>query len=304
MKQPFTVVALFDGCSAGQQALEKLNITDYIYFASEIDKKAIRVTQTRYPRTIQVGDVRHLKGCDFPKHVDLLTAGSPCQDLSMAGKRKGLTTVENIIVDTLEMYLKLKEEGFQFIGQSYLFWETVRLIKEINPRFILVENVQMGSSWARIFSTALGVEPLKINSSRVSAQNRVRNYWTNIPNVKVPEDKGIRLDHIIPGAIAAGKRVRKLNGDNHYSYPMILRKDGKSNCVMTSSSNTGFYIDNTTGEYTPLTVDEMEVLQTMKKGYTNVSGISLTARKHMIGNSWTVDVIVELFKNIPYEELS
>ena len=156
----------------------------------------------------------------------------------------------------------------------------------------------MNKKWENIITNVLGVTPKLINSSVVSAQNRERLYWTNIPCNTEIEDKGIMLSDIIPNAIAgAGCRGRKLKGDNKYTYFTTVRKDGKANCVVTSRSNTGFYM-TTEGEYLPLTPEHMEVLQTIDKGYTNLPGISETKRIQMIGNSWTKDVIKHFFSNL------
>ena len=289
------VLSTFDGLSGGQIALTKLGIQYNKYYASEIDKPAIKVAQYNFPNTIQLGDVRNIDGTVL-QDIKLLMGGSPCQSFSFMGKRKGMTTNENVEITDLETYLSMKSNGFEFQGQSYLFWEFVRLLKETKAKYFLLENVVMSSKWEHVITRALGVEPIKINSARVSAQNRERIYWTNIPNITIPEDKGIMLTDVIPGAVAAGKRGRKLKGDNHYSYPLTTRTDGKSNCIVTATSNTGFYIKD--GEYLPYTPEQAEVLQTLDKGYTDVPGVSKTNRLHMIGNGWTIDVIQHLFTGL------
>lgn len=173
------VLSLFDGMSCGQQALERAGIKVDKYFASEIDKYAIQVTMANYPNTIQLGSVVNVNGYDLPK-IDILIGGSPCQSFSFAGKRKGMSTKDEQEILTLEHYLQLKEEGFEFEGQSYLFWEYMRLLNEVKPKYFLLENVMMGEKWENILSKAIGVKPIMINSSLVSAQNRQRLYWTNI----------------------------------------------------------------------------------------------------------------------------
>lgn len=171
------VLSLFDGMSCGQIALNKLGIKYENYFASEIDKHAINVTMDNYPNTKQLGNITNLNGYDLPK-IDLLIGGSPCQSFSIAGNRSG------------------------FEGKSGLFWEFVRLKNETNPTYFLLENVRMKKEWENVITKALGVEPIEINSSLVSAQNRRRLYWTNIPNITQPEDKNIYLkDIIVDGAI-------------------------------------------------------------------------------------------------------
>ena len=202
------VLSLFDGMSCGQQALERSGVRVDNYFASEIDKYAIKVTQANYPKTNQLGSVIDVDGYSLPK-IDLLLGGSPCQSFSFAGKRKGMSTKDEQEILTLEHYLELKSEGFEFEGQSYLFWEYMRLLKEVKPKYFLLENVMMGDKWEKILSKAIGVNPIEINSSLVSAQNRRRLYWTNIGMIpgglfgdlqsiiQQPKDKGILLKDVI-----------------------------------------------------------------------------------------------------------
>jgi DNA (cytosine-5)-methyltransferase 3A len=149
-----------------------------------------------YPNTKQLGSVVDLNGFDLPK-IDLLIGGSPCQSFSFAGKRKGMSTKDEQEILTLEHYLQLKAEGFEFEGQSYLFWEFMRLLNETKPKYFLLENVKMSKKWKDILSKAIEVEPILINSNLLSAQNRQRLYWTNIPNVEQPQDKELLLKHIL-----------------------------------------------------------------------------------------------------------
>jgi DNA (cytosine-5)-methyltransferase 1 len=173
------VLSLFDGMSCGQLALNRIGIKYDKYFASEIDKYAMTVTMANFPNTIQLGSVVDLDTSKLPK-IDLLIGGSPCQSFSFAGKRKGMTTKDNIEILELSQYLKLKEENFQFEGQSYLFWEYMRILNEVKPKYFLLENVTMAERWSKILTKAIGVSPILINSSLLSAQNRERLYWTNI----------------------------------------------------------------------------------------------------------------------------
>jgi DNA (cytosine-5)-methyltransferase 3A len=202
------ILSLFDGMSCGQQALERAGLQVDNYFASEIDKYAIQVTMANYPSTIQIGSVVDVDGYNLPK-IDLLIGGSPCQSFSFAGKRKGMATKCETEILTLEHYLQLKKDGFEFEGQSYLFWEYMRLLNEVKPKYFLLENVMMGEKWEKILSKAIGVNPIMINSSLVSGQNRKRLYWTNIGMesaglfgypvsiIKQPKDKGILLKDIL-----------------------------------------------------------------------------------------------------------
>lgn len=195
------VLSLFDGMSGGQIALTELDIPIDKYYASEIDKYAMQFTIQNFPNTIQVGDIRELDINKLDK-IDLLIGGSPCQSLSMAGKRKGLSTKEGVDIFDLEMYLELKENGFEFEGQSYLFWEYIRIYNDLlergdNPKFFL-ENVEMGKKWESVFNDILGRKGIHINSALVSAQNRRRIYWTDIhDNIPQPEDRGILLKDIL-----------------------------------------------------------------------------------------------------------
>ena len=225
------VVSLFDGMSCCQLALQKNGITPKKYFASEVDKYAIQVTMANFPNTTQIGDVRNVKGSDIG-FVDLLAGGSPCQSFSFAGKRKGMSTKDNIEILTLDHYLELKNQNFEFEGQSYLFWEYMRILEElrvINPNIkFLLENVVMGEKWQKILTRAIGINPIQINSALVCAQNRNRLYWTNIAaepdglfgdlvcKIPQPTDKGILLKDILETDVAdkyflSGKMLDYLN---------------------------------------------------------------------------------------------
>jgi len=206
------VLSLFDGCSGGQQALKRLGKKVNTYYASEIDKYAIKVTMENFPNTIQLGSVINVDGNSLPK-IDLLMGGSPCQSFSFVGKRKGMSTKCETEILTLEHYLQLKSEGYEFEGQSYLFWEYMRLLTELrakNPNVLfLLENVEMGEKWEKVLSKAIGVNGIHINSALLSAQNRKRIYWTNIGMeqsglfgdlqsiIQQPKDKGILLKQIL-----------------------------------------------------------------------------------------------------------
>ena len=163
------VLSLFDGMSCGQIALNRANIPYKKYLASEIDKWAIKITQHNYPDTIQLGDVSNIKSEDLPP-IDPLIGGSPCQGFSLAGNQLAFDD-----------------------DRSKLFFEFVRLLKECKPKYFLLENVRMKKEWQEVITKFLGVEPIVINSRLVSAQNRVRFYWTNIPGITQPKDKNIKL---------------------------------------------------------------------------------------------------------------
>lgn len=210
------VLSLFDGASCGQQALNRIGIKPKIYYASEIDKWAIKATMNKYPDTIQLGSVVDVDVSKLPP-INLLIGGSPCTDFSFAGKRTGMSTKDSIEILTLEHYLELKSQGFAFEGQSYLFWEYMRILTDIrkyNPNVkFLLENVMMGAKWQKVLTKAIGINPIEINSALVSAQNRRRLYFTNIGAeqdglfddlkcmIPQPKDKGILLKDILESEV-------------------------------------------------------------------------------------------------------
>jgi len=203
------VLSLFDGMSCGRIALERAGIKVNNYFASEIDKHAIKVTQSNYPNTKQIGDVTKVKGVYLPK-IDLLIGGSPCQGFSFAGKQLNFDD-----------------------SRSKLFFEFVRLLEETNPKYFLLENVLMKKEYEQIITDHLGVEPIFINSALVSAQNRKRLYWTNIPNVNEPIDKGITWGDV---------RERGVNTESYYytekAMQWLARVSQKKNKPLTVHSDT------------------------------------------------------------------
>ncbi len=290
MKNGINVLSLFDGLSCGNIALERAGIKVNNYFACEIDRYAIQIANKNYP-IFQMGDVKDLTAGVLPK-IDLLIGGSPCQDLSLAGKGKGL-------------------EG----DRSSLFYQYVRLLKECKPKYFLLENVRMKQEYQDIISDLLGVQPIKINSSLVSAQNRVRLYWTNIPNVTQPEDKGILLKDILESnpnqsfnsgkQKVGGKHSNMLNTTYKSQANTIhdVNKKSPTVCAGTHGYALGHVerpcepkVNTSETTYRKLTLLECERLQTIPDGYT--SGVSNTQRYKMLGNSWTADVIAHIFKGL------
>jgi DNA (cytosine-5)-methyltransferase 3A len=241
----------------------------------------------------------------IPYKIDIIIGGAPCTNFSFAGRRKGMVTTENMFITSLNQYITLKNEGFEFVGQSYLYWEYVRLVDLFKPEYFLLENVHMNKLWENVISKGLGVTPIRINSSLLSAQNRKRLYWTNIPGVTIPEDRKIMLSDIITDAVGGGGRRNRFNGNYHPDGrkkqdlgKYTTRKDGKSNCL-TCGSGSCDKVTFTNGDIRPLSIDEWEILQTLPVGYTDVPGLSITSRKCSIGNAWTVDVISHIFSFIP-----
>ena len=266
------VLSLFDGMSCGQIALDQLGIKVDNYFASEIDGHAIKVTQSNYPDTIQVGDVTSVKGLDLPK-IDLLYGGSPCQGFSFAGKQ-----------------LNFKDP------RSKLFFEFVRLLKETKPKYFLLENVRMKQDSQDIISKYLGVEPVLINSRLVSAQNRVRYYWTNMPLTQ-PIDLNITLSDVVgQDCIGASKRGRYISGNSGKTRQKEeLRSDYKANAMTTVAKNCMLKMVST-GELRNLCRNEAELLQNVPIDYTR--DVSVSQSLKMLGNGWTVGVIKHIFNNL------
>jgi len=189
------VLSLFDRMSCTQIALKNLGIKVDNYYASEIDKYAIEVARKNFPETIHLGDIKDITGSDFIRDIDLIVAGSPCQGFSFAGKQLAFDD-----------------------PRSALFFEFVRLLKEVKPKYFLLENVRMKKEHMDVISqqvseiypecnngSLFGIEPILINSAKLSAQNRNRFYWTNIPNVEQPEDLGIVLKDIIEDSFVSDR---------------------------------------------------------------------------------------------------
>jgi DNA (cytosine-5)-methyltransferase 3A len=252
----YNILSLFDGMSGAQQALERAGFKVDNYYASEVDKYAIKVTMANYPNTIQLGDVTKLDTSILPK-IDILFAGSPCTDFSFAGKRKGLSTKCSEEILTLSHYLELKNDGFEFEGQSYLFWEFMRIREEIKPTYFFLENVEMGEKWEKVLSKAVGVNGIHINSSLLSAQNRQRIYWLNwgmkpsglfgdMENIITqPKDKGILLKDILQDnpdskyTISEKMMNYMRNRSKNYNSGKINYKygDDKASCINKSSAS-------------------------------------------------------------------
>lgn len=329
-KQGINVLSCFDGMSCGRLALAQVGVPVANYFASEVDKYAMKVTQRNYPNTKQVGDITRIKGSDFPA-IDLLIGGSPCQGFSFAGKQLNFND-----------------------PRSRLFFEFVRLLEETKPTYFLLENVLMKKEYEQVITNCLGVEPVLINSALVSAQNRRRLYWTNIPNVTQPQDKGItwgdvrergvnqenyyystkamqwlskmsrernkpltvHADHDkmqmleashckkyslqrffgIPDLPESKQLISKLRAGLSAGQTIEFQRDGNTLSTTTKDGATMPFADRVpSGDFffryiTPL---ECERLQGVPDNFT--ACVSDTQRYKMLGNGWTVDVIAHIF---------
>lgn len=323
------VLSLFDGISCGRVALERAGIEVDNYYASEVDKNAIAITQRNYPDTIQLGDVKTVNIKDL-KHISLLIGGSPCQGFSIAGNQLNFND-----------------------PRSALFFDYWRILKELNPKYFLLENVKMKKEFQDIISQHLGVEPIEINSGLVSAQSRKRLYWTNIPGITQPIDKKIMLNEILEdevdekfyistdkaiqicdieakkgkiayiGTDSQGNRIYSIHDKSVtisalgggwgaktglYWIPCITpdRVNKRQNGQRFKPSNAKFYTltaqDNhgvlAHGQIRKLTPIECERLQTLSDNYTKLEGITDSNRIKALGNGWTVDVVSHIFSNM------
>lgn len=315
------VLSLFDGLSGGSLALQKANIKVNTYIASEIDKYAIQVANHNFPNILHVGDITKLSYSNgklyadgnvvFTGTIDLIIGGSPCQGFSFAGGQLAFDD-----------------------PRSKLFFEYTRLLKETNAKYFLLENVKMRKESEDVITKCLGVTPIVINSSLVSAQNRVRLYWTNIPNVTQPKDLNIMLADIIEGGYAdRDKSYCKSRRQLVFDRPCTT-KDFKNTSLCHHVANATDINGNesikrvyaTSGKaptlttmqgghrepkvsydgvkYRKLTPLECERLQTIPDNYTLVVDangkqlVSNSQRYKMIGNGWTIDVISHILKGL------
>ena len=288
------VFSTFDGISGGQIALERVGIPIEVYYASEIEKNAIIITQHNYPETIQLGDIRKIDGTKYRRQIDLFIGGSSCTSLSIAQANRK-----------------------EFKGESGLFYEYIRLLKEIQPAYFLLENVNSMSEKAREEITRhMGVDPVLIDSKLFSAQSRKRLYWTNIPFKLQVRDRGeIKLQDILEygyadreKSLCIARRYAGFSGSQSY---LCRRYFGKSfgQAVFTSKEDRDFiklkwqenpYFEDSELPHKmirPMSCLECERLQTLPENYTACIS-SRNARIEAIGNGWTIDVVAHIFKNL------
>ena len=330
------VLSLFDGCSSGQLALDRAGIPVYRYYASEIDKPAIKVTQANFPNTIQLGDVTHLKDWYATRTpynsepIDLLMGGSPCQGFSFAGHQ-----------------LQFNDP------RSRLFFDFVRIRDAIMPKYVLLENVRMVKKSQDVISKYMGFEPQALNSSLLSGQNRYRLYWwgklvgDTYEQIPIPPmvDKGIVMQDILEDGYATDEMTSggkshcltaRYNGavwwnsierkqrtmvlkDNptmskdglirvgtadlkgHDSIKRVYAQEGKAPTLTTmQGGHREPKVAVSKDMWRKLTPLECERLQTLPDNYTN--HVSNSQRYKMIGNGWTVDVIAHILKTMDVEK--
>lgn len=284
------VLSVFDGISCGQIAFQRANIDVDNYFASEIESDSIKVTQYNYPNTIQLGDINDYQKWELPQ-IDILIGGSPCQDLSIA---------------------KPNREGLSG-SKSNLFYKYVEVLHKFKPKYFLLENNNsMPKEAKETITSILGVDPIMINSSLVSAQNRKRLYWTNIPNIEQPKDRNIKLQDILVSgnterekSLCVTRRYAGFQGSQSY---LRRRYFGKSFGQAVFENTTAeeqkklWKLDpnkefETKGKTRPLTPLECERLQTLPDNYT-ICLESKYKRIECIGNGWTVDVIAHILSGL------
>jgi len=286
-----SVLSLFDGISCGQIALNRVGIEYDNYFASEIDKHAIAVTQHNYPNTKQLGSVTEVKGSDLPK-IDLLIGGSPCQGFSIAGKK-----------------LNFDDD------RSKLFFEFVRLKNELNPKYFLLENVRMTDDIADAIDELLGVKRIYIDSRNFTGMIRKRYYWTNIPIGEIPiknvviedlldsepfdRDLSFFLDRTkyepttsYDGIITINPRDN--NGKQTWQRGRVYDVTGSCPTICASLFDLNITKDHKT--WRKLTINECERLQGVPKDYTSI--VSKNERGRQLGNGWNVDTIAHIFGSL------
>ena len=292
IEEELRVLSVFDGISCGMVALERANIPVKDYVAYEIENSAIKISEKNYPNIKHCGDVFKADFTQY-KGFDLLIGGSPCTYWSVAQRAdKRETTSEGL--------------GWE------LFQQYVRALKESECKYFLYENnYSMRDEIKNEITKHLGVEPIMINSNLVSAQSRKRYYWTNIPNVKMPDDKGILLKDIIESgsvdrdkSLCLTRRYAGFNGSQSY---LCRRYFGKSFGQAVFEGDIPSikrmwkenpYFESDIRNIRQMTLTECERLQTLPDGYTDVEGVSTIMKYESIGNGWTVDVIAHILSFI------
>lgn len=282
------ILSLCDGMSCCHIALDRAGIPVDKYFAAEIKDIGIKVTKANYPDTIHVGDVNKITYKDgtlytengnYKVKIDMVAFGSPCQSFSQAMKA--------------DMRIGLADKV-----RSGLFLECYRILKEVNPKWFLLENVgSMRKEDQQFLTECMGVEPIRINSSLVCTALRDRLYWTNIPNVTKPEDKGIKLQNILTSGYTDRDKARALLVSD--SRPLVskdkmLHRYKKFTTIVweeKGNDDSIRYLNQT----------ELERCQTVPEGYT--SCLTRNEAANVLGDGWTIDVIAHIFSGLTKQKL-
>lgn len=282
------ILSLCDGMSCCHIALDRAGIPVDKYFAAEIKDIGIKVTKANYPDTIHIGDVNKITYKDgtlytengnYKVKIDMVAFGSPCQSFSQAMKA--------------DMRIGLADKV-----RSGLFLECYRILKEVNPKWFLLENVgSMRKEDQQFLTECMGVEPIRINSSLVCTALRDRLYWTNIPNVTKPEDKGIKLQNILTSGYTDRDKARALLVSD--SRPLVskdkmLHRYKKFTTIVweeKGNDDSIRYLNQT----------ELERCQTVPEGYT--SCLTRNEAANVLGDGWTIDVIAHIFSGLTKQKL-
>lgn len=282
-----TVLSLCDGMSGGQIALKEVGIPVRKYFSYEIKPTAIKTTQLNFPNTIQLGDVNKFDISQLEcEEIDLFLCGSPCQDMSLINNNK------------------VGVNG----KKSSLLYKCVEILKQTNPKYFLFENVgSMTNADKEVFNREIGVLPIAINSSLVSAQQRNRLYWTNIPNVKLPQDRHILLSDILVDNPQREEifLTRKTAFVNRKRNTMYVRVNGDKSLPITARGyaawNTQFIEDE--NGLRDLTIEEYRRLQTIPDWY-DFGDLCKSKVTDLIGDGWTIEVIKHILKNLKTDNVN
>lgn len=277
------MLSLFDGISCGKVALDRAGIKVKKYYASEIDKFAMQVSEKNHPDIIQLGDVTSWRSWDIDwENVGLLIGGSPCQGFSFAGKQL------NFNDDRSKLF--------------FVYVDILNHIKSVNPDVkFLLENVKMKAEWQDVISGYLGVKPIRINSALVSAAKRDRLYWANF-DVEMPDDKGITFDDINQHSTdwLSDTYIDKVSKWKAQQDPIanttFIGTNSKLPCLTArgyNQSHSGMILVSDGNKYRYLTNNEAELAMTLPVDYT--AGITDRERARCLGNGWTVDVIAHIF---------
>lgn len=289
MNNGITVLSLCDGMSCGHIALDRAGIKVSRYFAAEIKDIAIKVTKANYPDTIHIGDVNKINYKDGTLYtengefdvgnIDLVIFGSPCQTFSIAMKTE------------LRVGLQNKEK-------SGLFLECYRILKEVNPTFFLMENVaRMKKEDEDFISELMGVSPIRINSQLVSPQLRDRLYWSNIPNISMPQAKNINLQDVLTSGFTDRKKARALLVSD--SRPLVDKARMLRRYRTTGFTTIVWEEPGNDDSIRYMNQIELERCQTVPEGYTKC--LTRNEAADVLGDGWTIDIISHVLSHMkPY----